>query len=140
MGFEYKSANWRFIDLPRKLEDTLNCNITKMNEDKVSMDCTFKGFWNAKSKCRIDIEHNKNKTKVILTELKENQGTSVTNMVEHLATMTKHQFLHETPAEKIEWIEHYEMRGESFDKVEMLWDDERFSNPKWRPLKSKDYR
>jgi hypothetical protein len=42
---------------------------------------------------------------------------------------------------KTRWLEHYPERGtlkESLDEVEMLWDDVRFSKPKWKRLKYGD--
>jgi len=137
---EVQDAQWSFADLHTRLEGVLRCTIQEMKTDAVALECKFKGFWSCDSKCGLAIEKHKNDFRVTLTELPDNNGTSVTNMVEHLATMVKHQFLHEIPNEKITWVEHYpenERLGhpESFAKVEMLWDDVRYSRPDWRMLK-----
>lgn len=137
---EIQDAQWGFADLHTRLEGVLRCTIQEMKTDAASLECKFKGFWGTEAKCGLAIEKHKNEFRVTLTELPDNPGTSVTNMVEHLATMVKQQFLHEIPNETITWIEHYpknERLGhpESFDKVEMLWDDVRYSHPKWQRLK-----
>jgi len=74
---------------------------------------------------------------VVLTELPDNTGTSVTNCVEEIATQVYHTFLKGTPIEHIRWIEHYPPRGkweETFDEVTFDWDGETFSHPRWRRL------
>lgn len=148
---DYSDANWDFLDLPKRLEGVLRCRTTEMSKEKLSMECDFKGFFGCDSKCGVTIEkiqfggfvkpgETREKVKVILTELPDNPGTSVTNMVENLATMVYHQFLEKVPVDNIQWIEHYpanaRLREEaSFSEVKMLWDDERFSHPEWKHLK-----
>jgi hypothetical protein len=140
-GFEYRDAGWGFIDLPKRLESILRCKIEKISDHKTSMECHYIGFWGHPAKCGLEIEKKNKKIDVTLTELPDNPGTSVTNMVEQLATMVYHEFLYDTPVENIRWLEHYPERGtlkESLDEVEMLWDDVRFSKPKWKRLKYGD--
>jgi len=137
---DYSDAGWAFLDLPKRLEGVLRCRTTEMSKEKLSMECDFKGFWGCDSKCGVAIERIDEKVKVTLTELPDNKGTSVTNMVENLATMVYHQFLHEVPVDNIQWIEHYPANGRlreeaSFSEVKMLWDDERFSHPEWKHIK-----
>jgi len=97
----------------------------------------YKGFWNCDAKCGLEIKRDKDKIIVILTELDDNPGTSVTNMVEQLATMVYHQFLKGIPIENITWIEHYPKTsfGETFDRVTMNWNGKEFSNPKWERIR-----
>ena len=139
-GFNYEDANWDYIDLPKRLERVLRCGIKDIDNNKISMECSHLGFWASQSKCSLDIEKKNNKIKVILTEPPDNKGTSITNVYEHLATMIYHQFLFKTSIKNIEWFEHYPENKktnheETLDRVEMLWDDERFSNPKWSRIK-----
>ncbi len=42
----------------------------------------YRGFWNCDSTCELEILRAGEKYTVILSELEENQGTSVTNMYE----------------------------------------------------------
>lgn len=100
----------------------------------------YKGYWGFDSKCGVEIKRDNDKVTVILTELPDNPGTSVTNMIEHLATMIYHQFLKDVLVENITWIEHYieSFAGETFDKVKMEWDGQRFKNPKWERIKKKE--
>ena len=70
----------------------------------------YLGFWNCDSKCGVEIikrEDNPDSPVVVLTELPDNPGTSVTNMVEDIATMVYREFLSDYDPEKIVWIEHY---------------------------------
>lgn len=66
---------------------------------------------------------------VTLNELPENKATSVTNMVETLATMVKHQFLEEIDNADIRWFDKFQ--DEKPTEVTMLWDDVRYSQPRW---------
>jgi hypothetical protein len=97
----------------------------------------YKGFHGCDSKCGLEIKRHDEKITVVLTELDDNPGTSVTNMIEHLATMVYHQFLKGIPVENITWIEHYPKTsfGETFDRVFLHWNGEIFSNPKWERIK-----
>lgn len=98
----------------------------------------YKGYGNCNSICGVDIEKLADgRTIVVLTELPENTGTSVTNMVEYLATEIYHSFLKGIPTQNIFWIEHYPERKpfpETFDRVIMTWDGQKFKNPKWERL------
>lgn len=101
----------------------------------------YKGFVGCKSKCGLTITKEGKKVTVILTELPSNHGTSVTNMIEDLATMIYWQFLKDVPVENIEWIEHYPPTDslnlpETFDRVVMKWDGKQFSHPQWKRIKT----
>lgn len=66
---------------------------------------------------------------VVLTEVPENHGMSVTNCVEHLAA----DVLARMPGADPVWIEHYPPRGslpESFDRVDV----QRGEAPRWTHL------
>ena len=90
--------------------------------------------------CICDLEIIKNL--VIAFEMPENEGTSVTNMAEHLATQVCKDF--DIDPKHLIWIEHYPERGEwkdypeSFDLVSFnLNGDGVFSNPRWTGISSK---
>jgi len=80
----------------------------------------FKGCHEASSKCDLDIRQTDIGTVVMITELADNQGTTITNAAEILLKQVcEHYGL--TPNEII-WIEHYsedwiEGQKESFDIV-----------------------
>lgn len=96
----------------------------------------YKGFHGFPSKCGVDIVKHDTFT-VILTELPDNPGTSITNMIETLATIIYHQFLNGVPVEKIIWIEHYPPsihREETFDEVTFEWDGKYFFSPRWKRI------
>jgi hypothetical protein len=99
----------------------------------------YKGYGLHPSKCGLKIVKETENVTVILTELTDNPGTSVTNCIEEIATQVYQQFLKDTPVEKIRWIEHYPPSGifeETFDEVVLDWDGEKFSHPRWRRLSS----
>ena len=79
-------------------------------------------------------------TLVVVTELDDNPGMSVTNAAEHLAS----QFCARKgiSPNRLLWIEHYPAKGEgrrtireSWDFVSFGWDWSRgvFGEPEWRP-------
>ncbi len=67
----------------------------------------YGGYFGCASQCRIRVYHAPERPPVVIaTELPENQGTSVTNMAERLATEWARD--EETgEAAEIVWIEHY---------------------------------
>ena len=85
--------------------------------------------------CICDLEIIKNL--VIASEMPENEGTSVTNFAEQLATRVCQEF--EIEPKHLIWIEHYPERdgvsrkyAESYDLVSFnLNGDGVFSNPRW---------
>lgn len=98
----------------------------------------YKGFGRCDSKCGLEIIKEDNKVKVTMTELPDNPGTSVTNMVEQLASMIYDQFLKDIPPGNITWVERYpaaKPREGTFDKVIMEYDGYVFYNPRWERLK-----
>lgn len=98
----------------------------------------YKGFHGCDSTCDLEIYNNL----VICSERGDNEGTSVTNMAEHLATAISKQF-DITPRALI-WIEHYRAeptieRDETFSLVffnltgggVFASNTFEFSNPRW---------
>lgn len=103
----------------------------------------YKGFGRCESKCGVTIIDENGKKTVVLTELPDNPGTSITNFVEGIATLVHNQFLPDTPPESIRFIEHYpsESRGgddETFDLVILKWDGKQFRGPLWKPLPAEE--
>lgn len=76
---------------------------------------------------------------VILTELKSNKGTSVTNAYEVIARQLRHAvkqfiFAGSFPS-KVTWLEQYEARPEGIDLVTLRWSDEVcLSPPTWKRI------
>lgn len=87
-----------------------------------STEYRYKGFWNCDCVCGLQHgrNHQTDKNFVILTELPQNEGTSVTNFVEHLATQVLRQ-LGFDPLNTI-IIEHYPERGSKFNPLPESWD------------------
>lgn len=96
----------------------------------------YEGLWKYPAKCGVEIKKKNGFIKVILTELKDNPGTSVTNFIEKLATMIWN-YLAGTPVCNIVWIEHYpadKKRKETFDRVFLSWDGKQFQHPEWKHI------
>src|SRR5665213_1588588 len=67
----------------------------------------YVGPWGSKSKCRIRIYEEIGRLPIILaTELPENTGHGITNMVDELAGMLWEMYL-PVAREGIRWIEHH---------------------------------
>lgn len=97
----------------------------------------FEGFWKCESKCGVTIKKQDEKITVILTELDDNPGTSITNAYEEIATKLHNEQLQHVDPTSIRWIEHYSSKryGETFDEVSLHWDGRKYSSPVWTRLK-----
>lgn len=89
--------------------------------------------------CRLRIYDNDAGAVVILSELADNTGISVTNTAEELATEIARLY-HLTPATTT-WIEHYGpfsysdgRRDETFDEITFTWHNGIASRPDWHRL------
>jgi hypothetical protein len=77
---------------------------------------------------------------VIVTELLDNPGVSITNWAEYLATEIRKRYLRQ--GEALIWIEHYVERPsrynsretvqETFDRVLMRWNGVSYEEPEWK--------
>ena len=93
----------------------------------------YEGFHGCACICDLEIIKNL----VIASEMPENEGTSITNFAEQLATLVCQEF--EIEPKHLIWIEHYPERdgvsrkyAESYDLVSFnLNGDGVFSNPRW---------
>ena len=91
--------------------------------------------------CGLTIIEGEKMPVVILTELAENEGTSITNCYEKIATeLYKGRLSHYLPTE-IQWVEHYNKNSyntndkleETFDLVSLQWDEQKrcYLSPAW---------
>lgn len=74
---------------------------------------------------------------VIVTELPDNPGRSVTNAWPELATQIYHALLKNISPDKINWYEYYPenvysgKKEASFDQVFLKWNGKEFISPSW---------
>lgn len=94
----------------------------------------YKGLWHCDAVCGLDIIQYAGCYVVILTELPDNTGTSVTNYIENLADLlcgTNHELKRTDTI----WIEHYSAREEheeTFDLVSFkILHNGKFESPRW---------
>ena len=98
--------------------------------------------------CRLQVYRNPNgapeQALVLATELAANPGQSITNTYETLATFVTAVF--GLRADHTLWVEHYNTdsytgkpmeheQGDRYCLVQMHWDGERFSTPRFAPLR-----
>ncbi len=93
------------------------------------------------SQCWVRVYGHPERATVIWTEIAENQGMSVTNAAQYLASQLQEEFTLD-PLETI-WIEHYGAfsyedghRKEEYNLVQLSWnaEDRRYEKPQWSPL------
>ncbi len=102
----------------------------------------YLGYGIHESRCGVKIVRKENQTTVILTELPNNPGTSITNCFEDIATkIYKERFQHLEPT-SIRWIENYPVEEgsifhheETFDEVTLEWDGNQYRHPHWKRIK-----
>jgi hypothetical protein len=120
---------------------------TQIKTDKIIKGILhFKGFWNCEAKCGITIDLYNNI--VIMTELPDNNGTSVTNLSEEIASYIHNTYLKDELHGSIIWIEHYPTNRwrdqDQFDTVNYTYNYiERlhiYSTPQWKPVKNDNLR
>ncbi len=93
------------------------------------------------SQCRVRIYGHPEWAMVIWTEIAENQGLSVTDAAEYLASQIQDRFTLD-PLETL-WIDHYSAfsykdsdRKQEYSLVQLRWnpDERSYSNPEWSYL------
>jgi hypothetical protein len=110
----------------------------------------FRGFHGCDAWCALEILQGRGgRTVVIATEVKDNPGTSITNVCEHLAYSVWLEF--SIDPSKLVWIEHYgypapgdsRRHPRSYDLVTFdilpAGHDAVFAHPKWRPIHDEDW-
>ncbi|MBD3195327.1 MAG: hypothetical protein GF317_09745 [Candidatus Lokiarchaeota archaeon] len=103
----------------------------------------YKGFHGVLSKCGLRIFENQKRAVVVLIELPDNLGTSITNFYEDLATTIYHRKLKpkNIDIENITWVEHYIEGSIEYSLVELKYNkaDRRFLEPEWKFLSKKRF-
>lgn len=98
----------------------------------------YKRYLGCASRCRIRIYQDPERTPVVIaTELQDNEGTSITNMAERLASEWSRDEQTGQPTEII-WIEHYpaeRLFKETFALVTFGRDERgEFTTPQWQHI------
>ena len=101
----------------------------------------YRGYFRYDAHCYVEIRRGPEHSLLMITEAPDNQGTSVTNCAEGLASMLMHQYKLD-PA-RTTYLERYLYDGagepELIDSVAFQWNkDNRASQPVWRRLSSKE--
>lgn len=101
----------------------------------------YPGYHGCPSKCRIRLFRVDGAPVVVCTELEENNGTSVTNAAEMIATLVLNTLGRPSA---LTWVEHYPDRAffgnkpmmrEQFDLVEFEWSGSALlHHPRWRRI------
>ena len=68
----------------------------------------YKGFFGCACQCDIEVHRHTDFDVVVATEVPDNEGTSITNMAEQLATQVCKAF--DIVPDRLIWIEHYPER------------------------------
>lgn len=102
----------------------------------------FTNWHGAPAHCWLRVFEDKDRIPIaIVTEMPDNEGVSVTNYAEELATEVQRKY----GFSQLRWIEHYPPRGrklhsnEEFDLVEFKQDaDGVYNEPEWCPISKND--
>ena len=103
----------------------------------------FEGFHGTSAICGLQVYDrlSDNRVVVVVTELEENKGTSITNAAETLATQVCRA--RKISPHRLVWIEHYPQRGSALRPLEPTWDiltfewdwkRMEFAEARWKPL------
>jgi hypothetical protein len=101
----------------------------------------FNGFYGCYSKCGYRLEQTDKWTVLIVSELDDNPGTSITNAIEILFPQICDQL--NLDLDNLVWLEHYpesSMRTETWDIVTMDFEDNKpkLMSPKWERISADD--
>lgn len=103
----------------------------------------YRGYHDCESKCGLEIYRQPSKSvMVVVTELDDNPGTSITNVAEHLATAVCRD--KGISPQKLTWVEHYPLsrfnNGPHWSIVtfDFDWQAGRFTNPDWVYVKPEE--
>lgn len=99
----------------------------------------YLGYHRAPSRCQIDIWSGDKQVIVMMTEIAENTGTSVTNRSEAIASAVR--FQHNLSGYNVTWIEHYGAvsyhggrASETYTQVTYGWHGGTARHPEWKAL------
>lgn len=100
----------------------------------------FIGFGGCESKCKVYITIMHDIAFICFEELEDNNGTSVTNMSEYLATqiVEKHNFKPGMCKFFESYPENRHRKDRSFDEILYTWNGTVASSPHWLPAKNKE--
>jgi hypothetical protein len=90
--------------------------------------------------CNIELYRLNDYDVVVCTELPENEGMSVTNAAEKVATAVVDGF--DLEPERLIWIEHYPVMGEfdeTWDSCEFKWEGKKAVSVGWYPIAVPDF-
>lgn len=111
----------------------------------------FAGLHGFYSVCGIEFFQDGDLLTVVLTELPNNPGTSVTNCAEQLATDIVRDLIAQgrvSDPREVRWVEHYQygpdqsfFTTDSWDEIVFKWDSLRtcYHDVAWRPLNGDRY-
>jgi hypothetical protein len=108
----------------------------------------YKGFWGTESKCYVDIFQLEKRTEhghdtiVLFSALQDNEGTSITNASEFIATDIVVKYGVNVPSTLFveTYPYNYDRDGERYDAVFYKYDmaQRKFHSPEWKPLNKLD--
>lgn len=98
----------------------------------------FPGLNKFKSECETIIINNNEEWVVILKELKDNPGTSVTNAFEIVATLLVNEKLKGIDPASVAWIGYSEDSPGKYDLVKLEWSGKEYSRPEWAFIINKE--
>jgi hypothetical protein len=138
--------SWRFT-----MKEAIELDVRRALVDDI---LTFKGYNGVEGECGLKIWSFKNSYQdllasryvIVMTQLPDNKGLSVTNGAENIALEVMETYLRQADPDIITWIEHYPPRGnsvsvriaETFDRVNMKFDGKRFHINNWTHLVEAD--
>lgn len=103
---------------------------------------TWTGFGKWDSRCRIRIFHpHPEQIVVIASDLGGDNGTSITNCAEGLATLVVRDFALDPVL--LLWIEHYPYNRQEdphaeFSRVQFAWNGSKATNARWSPISQQE--
>lgn len=126
--------------IDKKYEDICLREMVKAAIGQEMENVVFLSALKWKSQCgAIIIDKFKEKGIVVLVELKDNHGTSVTNDYQNIASMLYREKLADRyKPDEIIWIEHQEKEAKKFDLVELQWENNAYQRPpEWSYISDK---
>lgn len=125
---------------------TIRHNAQDAGSFSPSEDFEFIGYHGCSSRCGLTLLECDGDLLVILSELPDNPGTSVTNSAAIIANALRgrREIVRRHPVGKVYFVEHtwrsHTGEADTWDLVMFHWDSgtQRYSNPKWRHLKNLD--
>lgn len=95
----------------------------------------YKGFHTFSSKCKVDVWYNRNQLKAIalISELPDNDGTSITNAAEIIITNFWNDYLRAYPRENCLFIETYD-KHRGIDAIIPKWNNKEVESVSWKHI------